>query len=296
MISKTPNPLRLSVLLLLASLAASASAQRFIKTDKQRAIKKIRTEAGEWVDAVQIVFDANTTVYIARQNIDKPNDGVVLVNYGSYNTTLYLAYKTPASCLADHQDLDAAIRASTCNTLHYSREVLAIFYTDQKAHLVSRADISDDGTIQPAVSIKSDPVSFTALAPTLARSLMTLQEVAAKLYPEVAMTPKPEVCTEIQGVRKMDGHLEAPRLLRQPDPDYSAEAREKRFSGETVIGLIIDIDGKPKCIHVVRLLPYGLSRKAVEAVSRYVFEPAKLDGKPVPVELNVSVNFQIDPR
>ena len=37
----------------------------------------------------------------------------------------------------------------------------------------------------------------------------------------------------------------------------------------------------------------GLDAKAVEAVKQYKFKPAMENGKPVPVPLNVEVNFQI---
>jgi protein TonB len=37
----------------------------------------------------------------------------------------------------------------------------------------------------------------------------------------------------------------------------------------------------------------GLDEKALEAVRQYKFKPAMENGKPVLVELNVEVNFQI---
>jgi len=37
----------------------------------------------------------------------------------------------------------------------------------------------------------------------------------------------------------------------------------------------------------------GLDEKAVEAVKQYKFKPATLQGKAVPVEVNIEVNFRI---
>jgi len=37
----------------------------------------------------------------------------------------------------------------------------------------------------------------------------------------------------------------------------------------------------------------GLDEKAIEAVKQYKFRPAMEGGKPVLVELNIEVNFQI---
>jgi protein TonB len=46
-------------------------------------------------------------------------------------------------------------------------------------------------------------------------------------------------------------------------------------------------------VHVLRGVGMGLDEKAKEAVQQYRFKPAMENGKPVPVELNVEVNFQI---
>ena len=42
-----------------------------------------------------------------------------------------------------------------------------------------------------------------------------------------------------------------------------------------------------------RSVGMGLDEKAVEAVKQYKFKPAMEGGKPVTVELNIEVNFQI---
>ena len=51
--------------------------------------------------------------------------------------------------------------------------------------------------------------------------------------------------------------------------------------------------GLPKNVHVMRGVGMGLDEKAIEAVRQYRFKPAMENGKPVAVELNVEVNFQI---
>jgi protein TonB len=46
-------------------------------------------------------------------------------------------------------------------------------------------------------------------------------------------------------------------------------------------------------VHVLRGVGMGLDQKAVAAVQQYKFKPALKDGKPVPVYVNIEVNFQI---
>jgi protein TonB len=87
--------------------------------------------------------------------------------------------------------------------------------------------------------------------------------------------------------------VSAPVLTYQVDPEYSEEARKAKFMGVVTVNLIVDERGNPKNVRVLRGAGMGLDEKAKEAVMQYRFRPAMEGGKPVPVELNVEVNFQI---
>jgi periplasmic protein TonB len=60
-----------------------------------------------------------------------------------------------------------------------------------------------------------------------------------------------------------------------------------------LISLIVDAQGNPQNPRVVQRLGMGLDEKALEAVLKYRFKPAKKDGKPVPVRISVMVNFRL---
>ncbi len=95
------------------------------------------------------------------------------------------------------------------------------------------------------------------------------------------------------GVYKPGGGVSSPKVLYAVDPEFSDEARRQKYQGVVVLSLIVDAQGQPQRIHVVRNLGMGLDEKAVEAVRQYKFKPAMKDGKPVPVEINIEVNFQL---
>jgi len=84
-----------------------------------------------------------------------------------------------------------------------------------------------------------------------------------------------------------------PTLVYDPEPEYSDEARRAKYTGIVVVSLIVDAQGLPQRIHVARALGMGLDEKAVEAVRQYKFKPAMYQGKPVPCDISVEVNFQI---
>lgn len=95
------------------------------------------------------------------------------------------------------------------------------------------------------------------------------------------------------GLMKLGGGVSAPVLIYDPDPEFSDEARRAKYQGVCVVGLVVDSQGNPQQVHVVRPLGMGLDEKAVEAVRQYKFKPAMYKGKPVPVEINIEVNFRI---
>src|SRR5882762_10041467 len=95
------------------------------------------------------------------------------------------------------------------------------------------------------------------------------------------------------GFFHVGGGVSAPRVIFQPDPEYSEEARKAKYQGTCVLWLVVGPDGKPRDIRVARSLGLGLDEKAIEAVKTWKFEPAMKDGKPVAVQINVEVSFRL---
>ncbi|MBZ5599158.1 MAG: energy transducer TonB [Acidobacteriia bacterium] len=95
------------------------------------------------------------------------------------------------------------------------------------------------------------------------------------------------------GVFRVGGGVSAPRVIYQPDPEYSEEARKAKYQGTCVLWLVVGPDGRPRDIRVARTLGLGLDEKAIEAVKTWKFEPAMKDGKPVAVQINVEVEFRL---
>jgi protein TonB len=95
------------------------------------------------------------------------------------------------------------------------------------------------------------------------------------------------------GVYHPGGGVSAPQVIFAPDPEFSDEARRAKYQGICVVALIVDAQGNPQHVRVVRPLGMGLDEKAVKAVRQYKFKPAMYHGHPVPVEVNVEVNFRI---
>jgi protein TonB len=95
------------------------------------------------------------------------------------------------------------------------------------------------------------------------------------------------------GPMHLGGAISKPIVVYSVDPEFSEEARKAKFSGNVQVYLWVDEHGNPSHVRVVRGVGMGLDEKAVEAVRQYKFKPAMLNGKPVKVDLNIVVDFEI---
>ena len=64
------------------------------------------------------------------------------------------------------------------------------------------------------------------------------------------------------GVFKVGGGISAPEPVSTPDPEYTDQARLAKTQGTCILWLIVDDQGHPRDIRVVRGLGFGLDAKA----------------------------------
>ncbi|HWX53194.1 MAG TPA: energy transducer TonB [Verrucomicrobiae bacterium] len=87
--------------------------------------------------------------------------------------------------------------------------------------------------------------------------------------------------------------VNAPKPLYTPEPEFSEEARKAKYQGVVVLEVIVGTDGRVHNPRVVRSLGMGLDEKAREGVLTWKFDPATKDGRPVAVQMNVEVAFNL---
>ena len=94
-----------------------------------------------------------------------------------------------------------------------------------------------------------------------------------------------------QAVR-VGGKIRPPRLVRRVDPIYPGVAKQARIQGDVRIDAIIDAKGQVVEMKVLSGHPL-LATAALSAVQQWVYEPTYLNEQPVPVVLEVTVNFRL---
>lgn len=95
------------------------------------------------------------------------------------------------------------------------------------------------------------------------------------------------------GLRHVGGLVSEPRVIYMVEPEFTEEARKAKISGNVLVYLWVDEQGRPSHIRVARGMGFGLDQRALDAVAQYRFKPAMENGKPVTVEMYVDVNFNI---
>ena len=84
-----------------------------------------------------------------------------------------------------------------------------------------------------------------------------------------------------------------PGLIHQVQPRYTELARRAGVQGTVIVEAIIDEQGRVTNVRLIRGLPMGLDRAAVEAIQQWHFKPAMSGGRPVKVYYTLTVNFTI---
>ena len=87
--------------------------------------------------------------------------------------------------------------------------------------------------------------------------------------------------------------IDPPVLVREVRPTYTEEARKRAIEGDVVLEIVVRRDGTVGNLRVVRSLGAGLEQKAIEAVRQWRFGPAKRQGTPVEVMVEVAVEFKL---
>jgi len=103
-----------------------------------------------------------------------------------------------------------------------------------------------------------------------------------------APPPKPVTPKRI----RVGGNVEQAKQIYAPKPEYPQLAKMARIQGVVRLEAVIDKDGTIKDLKMVSGHPL-LVKSAMEAVSRWRYQPTLLNGEPVEVVTEIDVNFTL---
>lgn len=109
-------------------------------------------------------------------------------------------------------------------------------------------------------------------------------------FPEAPPPAEPEHT----GPYVIGGPVNAPVRLEAPMPLYPEVARRARVECTVLLKSVIDEAGRVTGVAVDKPCPFGMTEAATAAVERWLYRPATRKGMPVPVYMNLRVEFSLN--
>jgi protein TonB len=87
-----------------------------------------------------------------------------------------------------------------------------------------------------------------------------------------------------------------PRVLHQFQIPYPEEAKQARTEGAVRLSVTIGEDGTVLKVQVLEGPGHGLNEAAQQALQQFVFSPAEVDGRKVPVRITYVYRFRLESK
>lgn len=156
--------------------------------------------------------------------------------------------------------------------------------------------IGADGSVRSAELENAHPSPFDASALQAVKastfSAASLNGRATPVQVQVAVTFRGDGKAAVPELER-SGSFRFPKGVSLPDAEYSAKARRDKVDGSVLLSFVVTEDGTTNDIRVLRSLGDGLDEQAVKTVRRWQFQPATLDGEPVPTRIRSEMSFHI---
>ena len=74
---------------------------------------------------------------------------------------------------------------------------------------------------------------------------------------------------------------------------YPESAKKAKIEGVVMLSAVIDKNGNPENIKVIKSVGHGCDEAAIYAVKETKFKPGILDGKPVATQITIPIKFKL---
>jgi len=97
------------------------------------------------------------------------------------------------------------------------------------------------------------------------------------------------------GVYHPGNGVTSPRLLKEVKPTYTGDAMRAKIQGVVTMEAVVMPDGSVGNVHIIRSLDdrFGLDQEAINTVKQWRFEPGRRLGQPVPVLVEIEMQFTL---
>jgi periplasmic protein TonB len=153
---------------------------------------------------------------------------------------------------------------------------------------IRKPSIGEVHLASPTLNRSGNAQDDTAAAPTIGSSDPAAASLNSGLAAGSAKQPAaPEAPLPV------GGDVKPAKLLSPVAPIYPAMAKAQHISGEVTIDALVDPTGKVTTMKILSG-PALLRQAAMDALRQWKYQAATLDGKPVSMHLNVTVQFRLE--
>ena len=120
--------------------------------------------------------------------------------------------------------------------------------------------------------------------------------LAASLIGAAQATPPSQTPPDefLKGVVPSDTKdLVLPRVLREVKPKYTPDAMREKVQGRVKLQVVVQTDGTVGRARVLEGLHEQLDATAITAAKQWLFTPGQLKGEPVPVAMELMLEFRL---
>lgn len=119
-------------------------------------------------------------------------------------------------------------------------------------------------------------------------------ELGDRIGPGVKLPPPPPPPAPPKTPIRLHSGVKAPLKIAHTAPSYPPIAQTARVQGTVILEAIISESGQVESLRVLRSVGL-LDDAAMTAVRQWRYEPALLNGAPVPVIITITVDFRLAP-
>jgi TonB family protein len=120
--------------------------------------------------------------------------------------------------------------------------------------------------------------------------ILAWREVPAGQQKDSAHTQK-DSTKQAQEIYTVGGDVKPPKIIHYVEPDPTAQ--DTYVEGIVRISAVVNLDGQPAELHVVKGLNEEEDKLALDALKQWRFKPGTKNGQPVRVKINVEINFHL---
>lgn len=195
---------------------------------------------------------------------------------------LWLAIEQSAFTKISRSSGDALHEALTLGP-RAAEKVLAVAPNSVQARILDR------GFLTRQFRATTDPTEKAELS----RQIERLEGEIRTLAPEARAGEAAVQATSTDTPLRVGGEVTAPVKISGDPPPYTEMARKARLQGVILLEVIVDERGNVVNPRLLKGLPMGLDKQAVDGVKAWKFQPATLHGRPVKVYYTLTVDFRL---